>query len=256
MNKVPIIGALCLAIFGITACGTGKKLKSANAEIQRLDSVNSALNQQIAALQNNVNDLTHQNEALTTNLNTARQGMANQQKQMQTLQNSLQSQRKAMEDLRTRIANALNKFKSDEVQVTYKDGLVHVSMQDKLLFKSGSANLDDRGKEALGTVSSVLNDDPSIKIMVVGHTDSVAIKKAFKDNWSLSTERANTIVRVLRDNYNVNPARLTSAGRSKYSPIADNATVEGRASNRRTEIVLTPDLSEVWNLVNSSAQTQ
>ncbi|MDI3320815.1 OmpA family protein [Pinibacter soli] len=254
MKKVLSACLVCFTVVAVMSCGTGKKLKSANAEIQRLDSVNNSLNQQIAGLKDNMNDLNAQKDALNANLNNAKQGMANQQKQMQSLQSSLQSQRKAMEDLRAKIADALNGFKSDEVQVTYKDGLVYVSLQDKLLFKSGSAILDERGKQALGTVASVLNQDTSIKIMVVGHTDSVAFKKSYKDNWQLSTERANTIVRILRDSYSVDPARLTAAGRSKYSPVADNATPEGRASNRRTEIVLTPDLSEVWNLVNASSQ--
>ncbi|MDH7460327.1 OmpA family protein [Chitinophagaceae bacterium 26-R-25] len=254
MKKILSASLVCFAAITMMSCGAGKKLKAANAEVARLDSLNNSLNQQIAGLKDNVNDLTAQKDALNANLNNARQGMANQQKQMQALQSSLQSQRKAMEDLRTKIADALNKFKSDEVQVTYKDGLVYISLQDKLLFKSGSAVLDDRGKEALGTVASVLNQDTSIKIMVLGHTDSVAFKKSYKDNWQLSTERANTIVRILRDSYSVDPARLTAAGRSKYAPVADNATPEGRASNRRTEIILTPDLSEVWNLVNASAQ--
>jgi chemotaxis protein MotB len=129
-------------------------------------------------------------------------------------------------------------------------------MQDKLLFKTGSANLGTRGKEALLTVASVLNQDPSIKIMVVGHTDSIPIRSTFRDNWSLSTERGNTIVRILSGDYEVDPTRLTAAGRSKFSPVADNATAEGRTLNRRTEIVLTPDLSQVWELVNSSTTGQ
>ena len=247
------------ALFLVTACGTGKKLKSAQAEIQRLDSIKNGLTNQVNDLQKNVEDLTQKNKTLTqenTDLNgrlgTANTNMASQQQKLEALQKSLQQQRAAMENLRSKIANALNNFKSDEVQVTYKDGLVYVSMQDKLLFKTASANLGARGKEALSTVANVLNQDSSIKIMVVGHTDSIPIRGTFRDNWSLSTERANTIVRILSESYEVNPARLTSAGRSKYSPVATNETVDGRAFNRRTEIILTPDLSQVWDLVNSS----
>src|SRR6185369_7089859 len=115
---------------------------------------------------------------------------------------------------------------------------------------TASANLGTRGKEALSSVANVLNQDSSIKIMVVGHTDSIPIRGSFRDNWSLSTERANTIVRILSESYEVNPARLTASGRSKYSPVASNETADGRTLNRRTEIVLTPDLSQVWDLVN------
>ncbi len=248
------------SIFLLAACGTKKKLRTAMADIQRLDSINNNLTGRINSLQKNVEDLTQKNNALTqqnTELNnrlgTANSNMASQQQKMEALQKSLQQQRAAMENLRTKIANALNNFKSDEIQVTYKDGLVYISMQDKLLFKTASANLGQRGKEALSTVANVLNQDTAIKIMVVGHTDSIPIHGSFRDNWSLSTERANTIVRILSTSYNVDPARLTASGRSKYSPVADNGTVEGRALNRRTEIVLTPDLSQVWDLVNSSA---
>jgi len=258
--------ALFLSVAGIfllTACGPGKKLRSAMADIKRLDSVRNSLTNQVNDLQKNVEDLTQKNSALNqqnsdlnNRLGTANTNMASQQQKLEALQKSLQLQRSAMENLRAKIAAALNNFKSDEVQVTYKDGLVYVSMQDKLLFKTGSANLGVRGKEALSTVANVLNQDSSIKIMVVGHTDSIPIRGTFRDNWSLSTERANTIVRILSESYEVNPARLTASGRSKYSPVADNATIDGRALNRRTEIVLTPDLSQVWELVNSSTTSQ
>jgi chemotaxis protein MotB len=248
------------AIFLLTACGPGKKLRSAMADNKRLDSINSGLMSQVNGLQKNVEDLTQKNNALAqqnndlnNRLGTANTNMASQQQKMEALQKSLQQQRVAMENLRTKIAGALNNFKSDEIQVTYKNGLVYISMQDKLLFKTGSANLGMRGKEALSTVANVLNQDTSIKIMVVGHTDSIPMHGAFRDNWSLSTERANTIVRILGESYSVDPARLTAAGRSKYSPVANNETVDGRALNRRTEIVLTPDLSQVWDLVNASS---
>jgi chemotaxis protein MotB len=248
------------AIMLLTACGPGKKLRSAMSDIKRLDSINNGLMNQVSGLQKNVEDLTQKNGALTqqnnelnNRLGTANTNMASQQQKMEALQKSLQQQRNAMENLRTKIAGALNNFKSDEIQVTYKNGLVYISMQDKLLFKTGSANLGTRGKEALSTVANVLNQDTTIKIMVVGHTDSIPMHGAFRDNWSLSTERANTIVRILNESYHVDPARLTAAGRSKYSPVADNNTLEGRALNRRTEIILTPDLSQVWDLVNSSS---
>jgi len=256
-NLTSLVSIAC--IFLITACGTGKKLRSAQADIQRLDSIKNSLTSQVNDLQKNVEDLTQKNNALTqqnsdlnNRLGTANTNMASQQQKMEALQKSLQAQRTAMENLRAKIASALNNFKSDEIQVTYKDGLVYISMQDKLLFKTASANLGTRGKEALSTVANVLNQDSSIKIMVIGHTDSIPIRGTFRDNWSLSTERANTIVRILSESYEVNPARLTSSGRSKYSPVASNETTDGRTLNRRTEIVLAPDLSQVWDLVNSS----
>jgi len=110
--------------------------------------------------------------------------------------------------------------------------------------------LGAKGQEALAVVAQVLNDNPNLKIYVVGHTDSVKVTKGFTDNWSLSTERANSVVRVLRDQYQVTMDRVTSAGQGKYDPVADNSTPEGRAKNRRTDIILNPDLSRFWEMID------
>src|SRR5262249_12049338 len=139
-------------------------------------------------------------------------------------------------------------FKDKGVEVYYKGGLVYVDMEDNLLYKSGSASLGEDGKKALGMLASALNDYPKLKVIVVGNTDDKLVKKG-GDNWSLSTERANGVVRILRDAYQVDPTRLTSAGKGKYAPVADNTTEEGRAKNRRTEIVLNPDLDRLWESV-------
>jgi chemotaxis protein MotB len=96
----------------------------------------------------------------------------------------------------------------------------------------------------------VLNENPNLLVYVIGNTDSVKVVRGFTDNWSLSTERANTVVRVLRDQYQVSMDRVTSAGRGKYDPIADNATADGRKQNRRTDIILNPDLSRLWDLID------
>jgi chemotaxis protein MotB len=119
-------------------------------------------------------------------------------------------------------------------------------MEESLLYKSGSAKLGDNGKKALGSLASALNDYPNLKVVVLGHTDDKQMKKG-GDNLSLSTERANGVVRTLVQDYKVDPARLTAAGKGKYDPIADNTTEEGRAKNRRTEIVLNPDWAKLWD---------
>jgi chemotaxis protein MotB len=130
-----------------------------------------------------------------------------------------------------------------------KDGLVYVSMEDNLLYKSGRAALSDSSKYALAKLARVLNDYPKLHVIVVGNTDTVQFKKG-SDNWTLSTERANCVVRVLRDS-GVDPSRLTSAGKGKYAPVADNSTTEGRARNRRTDIILNPDMERIWQSVQS-----
>lgn len=121
-------------------------------------------------------------------------------------------------------------------------------MEDKLAFPIGSTKLSDNGRQIISVVADVLNDNPGVSVIIVGNTDTIKVSKGFADNWSLSTERANSVVRVLRDTYSINPARLTAAGRGKYNPIADNATIEGRAKNRRIEIIINPDLSRLWEL--------
>ena len=122
-------------------------------------------------------------------------------------------------------------------------------MEDKLLYKSGSAVLGEDGKTALENIAAALNEYPDLKVVVVGHTDDKKFKNSNSDNLSLSTERANSVVRVLRDSYHVDPTRLTAAGKGKYSPVADNTTEEGRAKNRRTEIILRPDFMKLWESV-------
>lgn len=154
--------------------------------------------------------------------------------------------------LNATLRNALLGFNSDELSVEVKNGKVYVSMSDKLMFKSGSADMETKGTEALKLLADVLVKNPDIDVLVEGHTDNVPIKTAmYKDNWDLSVARAASVVRTLTNNYKVSPKQVTPAGRGEYFPKGDNTTPEGRAKNRRTEIILSPKLDEVMNLLNS-----
>jgi chemotaxis protein MotB len=124
-------------------------------------------------------------------------------------------------------------------------------MAEGLMYKTGSAALAPDAKAALGNLASVLNEYPKLKVYVVGNTDDKPFKKG-GDNLQLSTDRANGVVRILASDYKVDPSRLTAAGRGKYSPVADNSTAEGRAKNRRTEIIINPDLVKIWQSVQDS----
>lgn len=149
------------------------------------------------------------------------------------------------------LRNALLGFQSDELSVEIKNGKVYVSMSDKLLFKSGSAAIEDKGKEAIKVLAEVLGKNPDIDILVEGHTDNIPIKTSvYRDNWDLSVARATSIVRILTDEYKIPPTRLTASGRGEFSPRSTNETPEGRANNRRTEIVLSPKLDEIMNIIN------
>lgn len=148
------------------------------------------------------------------------------------------------------LRDALLGFKSDELSVEVKNGKVYVSMSDKLLFKSGSAAVEAKGKEAIKVLAGVLEKNLDIDILIEGHTDNVPIKTAvYQDNWDLSVARATSIVRILTGEYKIEPTRLTASGKGEFSPRATNETPEGRALNRRTEIILSPKLDEIMQLL-------
>ena len=150
------------------------------------------------------------------------------------------------------LRNALLGFKSDELSVEIKNGKVYVSLSEKLLFKSGSAAVEEKGIEAIKVLADVLNKNPDIDILVEGHTDNLPIKTPiYKDNWDLSAARAISIVRILTNEYKITPTRLTASGRGEFSPKATNSTSEGRAANRRTEIILSPKLDEIMKLLKT-----
>lgn len=148
------------------------------------------------------------------------------------------------------VKRALLSFNSDELTVEMKNGKVYVSMTDKLLFRSGSADVEDKGKEAIKKLAEVLNKNAEVSIMIEGHTDNIPIKTAqFADNWDLSVARSTNIVRLLDETYKVDAKRLTAAGRGEYMPKMSNESPEGRAKNRRTEIILSPKLDELYKLI-------
>jgi len=156
-----------------------------------------------------------------------------------------------LDDLRQKVADALMGFEGQGLTVTRKDGKVYVSMDEKLLFKSGSTSVDPKGVQALRQLAQVLARNPDIDIMIEGHTDDVPFRKgaSIKDNWDLSVLRATSIVRILLDASGIDPIRLTVAGRGEFLPVDSADTPEGRRKNRRTEIILSPDLSEVFRIL-------
>ncbi len=149
------------------------------------------------------------------------------------------------------MTDALVNFKPEELSVSIKNGKVYVSLQESLLFPSGSAVVNPKGKEALGTLAEVLNLNPDINVLIEGHTDSIPIKGKYEDNWALSVGRSTAIVRILSNTYKVDPLRVAASGRSEYEPVDTNETPEGRARNRRTEIILSPKLDELMKLLEA-----
>lgn len=181
-----------------------------------------------------------------------------QQREEQMLQNqraigqALEAKQRELEQLKGAVASALVGYKDKGLNVETKDGKVYVSMEDKLLFASGSWTVSPQGIGALKTLARILEDNPDLTIMVEGHTDNDPFRgtAAVKDNWDLSVMRATAIVKqLLRQGPAINPARVVAAGHAEYTPKVKNTTAANKARNRRTEIILTPRLGEVMKLV-------
>ena len=167
------------------------------------------------------------------------------------MEEMLYAKDKVLDDLREKVAEALMGFEGQGLTVTRKNGKVYVSLDEKLLFKSGSTVVDPNGVKALKQLSVVLADNPDINISIEGHTDDVPFRKgaSIKDNWDLSVLRATSIVRIILDGSGIEPTRLTVAGRGEFLPVDPAKTPEARRKNRRTEIILSPDLSEVFKIL-------
>ncbi len=180
--------------------------------------------------------------------------LSEREKSLEEMKKIIARQDEINKRLNNTLRNALLGFNADELSVEIKNGKVYVSMSDKLLFKSGSATVEEKGKEALKLLAGVLEKNPDIDILVEGHTDNVPIKTAvYKDNWDLSVARATSIVRILTNDHKVAATRMTASGKGEFFPKATNDTPEGRAKNRRTEIILSPKLDELMQLLNSGS---
>jgi chemotaxis protein MotB len=172
---------------------------------------------------------------------------------MAELEKILDTQRKIVQDLKQKVSEALLGFENNGLTVTNRDGKVYVSLDEKLLFRSASWDIDANGRNALRKLAGVLEKNPGIQVTIEGHTDNVPYNPGsgnLTDNWDLSVKRATTVVRTLLEGTKIDPARLTAAGRSEYMPVDAANTTEARQKNRRTEIVLTPDLTELYSLIN------
>jgi chemotaxis protein MotB len=264
---------ICLALF-INSCVPKRRLLAAEDTIRRLQSDSSqfatrisSLEQNLSQLESNRSDLQKQLEATRTEatsrlqdassrLNMSQQQIAEQQRRLEQLQALIDQQRKNTQELRSKINNALVGFTSNELTVSTKNGKVYVSLQENLLFPSGSAVVNPKGKQALSKLADVLNANNDINVEIEGHTDSVPIKGRFKDNWDLSVARSTAIVRILTETYKVDPTRVTASGRSRWEPVDSNSTAEGRAKNRRTEIILEPKLDQLMQLIQSDSTAQ
>jgi chemotaxis protein MotB len=177
--------------------------------------------------------------------------LAEKEKRVAELQGVLDAMQNKMRELKQKISDALTGFAGKGLTVHTKNGKVYVSVDEKLLFASGKWEVGAAGRDALAQIGSALANNPDIQILVEGHTDNVPLKGRgeVKDNWDLSVMRATSIVKILLENPNVSPAQVEAGGRGEFSPVVENSSSENRAKNRRSDIIITPKLDELYKML-------
>jgi chemotaxis protein MotB len=273
---------LSIGLLFVSSCVSSKKYKQAVREKSYLDSLNLVANNTNAYLKgkikslekdtadcnsevrglieqfNNLSSSSSENEKrLTKELDSLQKSMAeyeihlhDKDLKVKELQANLYKKDSLARLILDKVSEALVNFDENELTVERKGGRVYVSLSEQLLFRSGSATLNQKGKQALAKLAQVLNADDKINVYIEGHTDSLPIHTGkFADNWDLSVLRATSVIRVLVKNYKVDAKKLSAGGQADNIPVAANKTKEGRELNRRTEIILTPKLDELFEII-------
>ena len=276
MKKIVMLASV--AAITLTSCVSQKKysdLEAQHKETQDLLNtatvkLNSCLEER-ASLSARAESLKEQNDILRANNQELINNMGNlttlTQKGAENLEKSLESLRekdltiRRLQDAVTRrdsvnlalvqsLKGVLGNLDDQDIEISVEKGVVYVSISDKLLFSSGSYTVTNKAKEVLGKVATVVKNKPDFEFMVEGHTDNVPIRTAsIKDNWDLSVLRATAVVRILQDDFKVDPKRMTAAGRSQYVPVVGNDTAQERAKNRRTRLVVLPKIDQFYTMI-------
>lgn len=240
--------ALVLAVSSMLAsCGTSKKLETANAEIVRLTSEVTQLTNLQSANEKTMLELKQANEVNSRDAADWRAQKEMVRQKREQLDKELAARGTSVEELKRKATEAVRKFEEIGCEVTYENGRFHIIVPDEFNFQPGDISVGIKGRKALNVVAQVMYDNPGVSAVIVGNTDNVSGKN---DNWTVSTERANAVVRVLENAYNINPRRLTAAGSGMFHPVASNDTEEGRGKNRRIEIYINPHLERIWSLLD------
>ncbi len=273
MNRVFLLSALSVLMF--TSCVSKKKyaeLEEKQKETQdQLNTATVKLNScleekktKVAYLEDQVETLKKTNNALLTNqgdlATLSKKGAENLERslesikekdlQIKTMRDAINKKDSVTLALVTSLKGALGNINDEDIEISVEKGVVFVSISDKLLFRSGSYQVSNRAREVLGKVAKVVKDKSDFEFMVEGHTDTDPIKtECIQDNWDLSTKRATSIVRILQNDFDVDPKRMTAAGRGEYVPVSSNDNAEGKAANRRTRIVVLPKLDQFFGMI-------
>lgn len=234
------------------------KSKSLQNELDQAIAERDRLTIEYNQLSKNFGDLEKNSDAAIKaeieRLNKLKNDLDSKSRRVAELEDKLDAQDRNLKKLKDALSKALFEFEGKGLTVEQKNGKVYVSMENKLLFPSGSWSVSKEGKNAVEQLGSVLAQNPDIAILIEGHTDTDKILGnlggGITNNWDLSTKRATAIVNILEENSRIDKKNLTAAGRSEFSPIASNSTAEGKAKNRRIEVILTPKLDEISKMLN------
>lgn len=244
--------------------GVQNDLKTCNTKADDLttakascDAQVDALNKQLAFLKENntqalkqLEDLSVISSSQAQSIKTSLDNIGAKDAYIQTLQQAMAHKDSLNMALVMNLKGAVGDLNDQDINIKVDKGVIYVDISDKLLFKSGKYDVTDKAQEVLGKVAKVLKNQPDIEFMVEGHTDNVPYRRGvLLDNWDLSVKRATAVVRLLQGKYGLEPAHISAAGRSEYQPVATNDTDEGRAANRRTRIIILPQLDQFFKLL-------
>jgi len=279
MKKIAVL--LVLTSLVLSSCVSNKKyaelegnyskknqeLVDTKAELMKCQVENeskiAALNQQVLDLRSDkvktleyVDNLTVLSKSASDNIKETLAQMGKKDEYIQYIQKAVTKKDSINLALGFKLKSVLKDgFTDEDIQVSVEKTVVYISIADKLLFKSGSSTISANAKTVLGKVAEVIAAQPNLEVMVEGYTDNKPINtNCIQDNWDLSVSRATSVIRVLHNDFKINPARLVAAGRSEYTPLESNDTVEGRARNRRTRIVLMPKLDQFFELLEQKVE--
>ena len=223
---------------------------TAESRLQTLEDQNAFLKANNQELINNMGNLTTLTAKGAENLEKSLESLREKDLTIRKLQDAITRRDSVNLALVQSLKGVLGNLDDEDIEISVEKGVVFVSISDKLLFRSGSYNVTPAAKEVLGKVAKVVNNKPDFEFMVEGHTDNVPIRtQCLEDNWDLSVKRATSIVRILQNDFGVDPKRMTAAGRGEHVPLLDNTTADNRAKNRRTRIVVLPKIDQFYNMI-------
>ena len=236
--------------------GSSNETRKVLAELQKTQEDLQKKEDELKKSEVEMNEKMKNLDELSKQLNASQANMQDKEKKLKELQDILNKQEQNVKALRESVSSALLGFENQGLTINIKNGKVYVSLDESLLFASGKFDVDSKGVSALKKLASVLEKDTTISVLIEGHTDNVPYKGAsgqqIKDNWDLSVMRATAIVKILLENGKITPDRLSASGRSQYVPVDPADTKEAKAKNRRTEIILTPKLDKLFQIIESN----